>query len=574
LGAVLVLTAIVYSSSFQNAFLNWDDPVNVTQNHSIRAFSAANVRVWFTEPLLGMYSPLVYASFTIDHAIGGLKPFVYHATNLALHLLAVLLVASIVRRLTEQPVASVIAAAFFAVHPANVAAVAPISVRSSLLYAVFYLAAYRAYLWYLDRPSARRWLLSLLLFAASGLSKSAAAVFPVLLVLTDVSRRRELDRRSLVEKIPFVAMALAMGAGTLLLRDDVVTGDPLRTTWIERAALAGFQLGRYLLTSVAPAGLSPFYPYPERVHGALPPAVFVVSAVLVVLAFVVARFRSVRAPLAFGLAFFVLHLVLVLKVVPVGEEFTADRYLYLPIVGLCIAGVDLFQRFPDRARRIGGALVIVAVFAFAWHAYARSADWRDDMAFNSRILEHYPRTATALANRAAAHLQAGDVEAAARDATEAIRIDSSNARAYFNRATASMLKGKPADALADMNRAISIDPRLPASFELRAQARLNIGDTAGARDDADRAIALAPGGDEVFKSFVTRGLARAMLGDGPGAIADMDRAIALNPAEPALLQNRGQVRINFGDQIGGCADLRAAVARGRTEAVAFLAACR
>lgn len=574
LAAVLVLTTAVYSSSFQNAFLNWDDPVNVTQNTAIREISAENVRVWFSEPLLGMYSPLVYASFAIDYKLRELTPFIYHATNLELHLVCVLLVFAIVRWLTAHSargasegagVAALLAAAIFAVHPANVAAVTPISVRSSLLYAAFYLAAYRAYLWHLERPSAARLGVSFLLFLASGLSKSAAAVFPVLLVITDLYRGRALTRASVLEKVPFLVAAFAIGGATLFLRGDIATGDPLQTTWLERAALAGFQLGRYALTAIAPVGLSPFYPYPQRVDGALPAMVFVAPLLLIGAAVLIARTRSLGRPLLFAAAFFVLHLALVLKIVPMGEEFTADRYLYLPIIGLCLAGVELTRRLEGRGQHIALALALVVIALFSVQSYRRSADWRDDMTFNSRILEHYPRSATALANRAAARLQAGDVDGAHQDSTEAIRSDVGNARAYYNRALAGVLLGRLEDAQADVNRAIEIDPSFAPAFELRAQVRLNRADHEGARDDADRAIAMAPEASEVFKSYVTRGLARAMLGDRTGALADLDRAIALTPGELALVQNRGQVRIMFGNVAAGCADLRYALANGRQE---------
>ena len=577
---VLVLASLVYSSSFHNALLNWDDSVNVSQNTAIRALTASNVRDWFTQPLLGMYSPLVYASYAVDYRVGGLNPVVYHATNLMLHLACVLLVYGIVARLTERPVGAVLAAAVFAVHPANVAAVTPISVRSSLLYAVFYLGAYRLYLWHLERPGAARLAAVFILFVGSSLSKSAAAVFPVLLVLTDHYRGRRLRGSVLLEKLPFFAIAVAVGVVTVVMRTDIAAAaNSLHASWPERAALASYQLSHYLVTAVAPVGLSPFYPYPERTGGSLGWIVLVSPLFLAAVVLFIVRARTVRGLLAFGLLFFALHLALVLKVVPLGEEFTADRYLYLPLVGLCVTAVGLSSRRAASTRRAIAIAASVLVAVFAVISYSRNADWRDDLTFNSRIIERYPRTAsTAYANRAAARLQAGNIAGARRDSTDALAIDASNARAYFNRATAGMLSGRPDEALTDANRAVELDPTLAASYELRAQARLSTGDTRGARDDADHAITLATSGrpghspdGEVFKSYVTRGLARAILGDQAGALADIDRAIALNPAEPALLQNRGQVRLVFGDLKNGCADLKEAVARGRQETRALLA---
>src|SRR5690349_15648521 len=157
MAAILAVTALVHAPEFGNPFLFFDDPQNVLDNPPIRALTLEHLRTWFTTPLLGMYSPLVYLSFALDYAVGGFDTTAYHATNLALHLINVGLVAVIVRRLTGHAASGVVVALLFGVHPVNVAGVAPISVRSSLLYSAFYLGAYWAYLRY-ARRSEWRWL--------------------------------------------------------------------------------------------------------------------------------------------------------------------------------------------------------------------------------------------------------------------------------------------------------------------------------------------------------------------------------------------------------------------------------
>lgn len=561
---VLALAAGVYSSSFSNNLLNWDDAVNVTGNAAIRGFTWTNLRAWFTQPLLGVYSPIVYLSYAVDYRIGELSPATYHATNLALHLAGVVLTFAIVRRLTNRRWAAILVAALFAVHPANVAAVTPISVRSSLLYACFYLSAYLSYL------SSRSYL-SFLFFFLSSLSKPAAVVFPVLMLLTDYYRNRPLTWPAWREKIPFVVVSVAIGTMALVFRTDMATGSPLQTSLLERLALAAYQLGFYVVKAVAPIGLSAYYPYPERTAGALPLGVWLAPLMVLLVAALVSRVRFERRLLSFGLLFFVLHLALVLKLVPLGAEFTADRYLYVPLVGLAVLLAGLAGRLSPRAQRAAVAAALVVIATWSVVSYRRNADWRDDMTFYTRIIDRFPGAAVAHANRAAARLQVNDVEGAGRDSTEAIRLDSTNVQGYFNRATAEVFQGRLRDALQDATRAITLDPQLPASFALRAQIRLSTGDYAGARDDAGTAIDLAPNADDVFKPLVTRGMARMVLGDGPGALQDLDRAIAARPQEPALFFNRGQVKLAQDDVAGGCADLRAAAAGGREDAKAMLA---
>jgi tetratricopeptide (TPR) repeat protein len=561
----LALTAAVYSSSFSNGFLSWDDPVNVTGNTAIRSFTPAHLRAFFTQPLLGVYSPLVYLSYALDYRLGDLKPGMYHATNLALHLVCVSFVFAITRRLTGRAWAALLMAALFAVHPANVAAVTPISVRSSLLYAAFYLGAYLSYLSYPSYLSYRSYLLTFILFLCAALSKPAAVVFPVLMLLTDVYRDRQLSRQVWLEKVPFVLASIVIGGLALTFRTDMATGSPLETSLLERVSLAAYQLGFYAVHAVFPLSLSTYYPYPERTGGALPAATWLAPIVLVIAGWLIIRARQHRW-LAFGVLFFVLHLALVLKLVPLGAEFTADRYLYLPLAGVCVLAVEFGARLSLRAQRALTLLALVLAAVWSVQSWRYSTAWRDDMTFYSRIIDRYPQAAVAYANRAATRLQLSDIDGAWRDSSEAIRLDSTNVQGFFNRATAEVLQGRVRDALADADRAIALDPRQPASFALRAQIRLSMQDFAGARDDAGKAIELAPDADDVFKPLAARGMARAMLGDGPGALTDLDRAIAVHPQEPALFFNRGQVRLALNDIAGGCADLRVAVAGGRDDA--------
>jgi Flp pilus assembly protein TadD len=311
--------------------------------------------------------------------------------------------------------------------------------------------------------------------------------------------------------------------------------------------------------------LSTYYPYPERTGDALPPAVWLAPFVLAIATWLVVRARRHRW-LVFGVLFFVLHLALVLKLIPLGAEFTADRYLYVPLAGVAVLAVEFASRLSPKVQRAVVALALVTVAAWSVQSWRRQAAWRDDMTFYTRIIEQYPQAAVAHANRAATRLQLSDVDGAWQDSTEAIRLDPTNVQGFFNRATAEVINGRARDALADADRAIALDPRLPASFALRAQIRLSSQDFAGARDDATKAIDLAPEDDEVFKPLVTRGMARMMLGDGPGALADLDRAIAQRPQEPALFFNRGQVRLALDDLAGGCSDLRVAAGAGREDA--------
>ncbi len=558
---IVLLTAVVFSGAFANHFLNWDDPANVTQNPHIRTIAWTSVKAWFTTPLLGMYSPLVYLSYSIDFRLGGLDPFVYHATNLLLHLLNATLVLLIVARLTKSTTIAAIVATLFAVHPVNVAAVTPISVRSSLLASFFYLSAYGAYLRRVDSGRARWLWLSWLLFSLSVLAKSATVVFPLLLLLTDWYRRKPFTRGRLLEKLPFFVVALAFGIVGVAFREDTaaMARAPEFVSW-ERGFLAAYSLARYVVDVVAPMRLSAYYPYPRS--GAPLPWLFYLAPVgIAAAAWVVARQRTKRPLVVFGALFFLVHVLLVLKIIPLGAEWMADRYLYLPSIGLFLVIADLCVHARPGVRRYGLAAIAVGVVVLSVTAHGRNSAWRDDLAFYGDVIQKYPNASIAYSNRAAAKLrEAGDVSGAVADCDEAVRLDPGYADAHFNCATAKMMLHRHVEALRDVDAAIALNPRRSEYYQVRADARLAIGDYRGAVADSDRSIALDPRRAEVFMAYVSRGIAKFSLSDAAGALRDFNQAIALNPKVAVVYQNRANARAMVGDSAGAMADYDSALA--------------
>jgi protein O-mannosyl-transferase len=561
LGLVLLLTAAAYSSSFANGFLNWDDPANVTQNPLIRAITWSNVAAYFTTPLLGMYTPLVYASFALDYLWSGLDPFAYHVTNLLLHLANVSLAFWATARLTKSRAAAILVAALFAVHPMNVAAVTPVSVRSSLLYSCFYLAAWVAYIRHVERGSRLSLWTSFALFVLAALSKSAAVVFPLLMILTDWFLAKPLSWTSVRQKLPFFVAAGVFGVVTFVYREDTAAMQslPLFPFW-ERLLLAFYTLGFYVVKLLVPIGLSAHYPYPDRVAGHLPTLVSVSPFLVAAVAWLAWRPKAYRHVLVFGASFFLVHVLLVLKIVPLGAEFAADRYVYLPSIGLFLVVGEACRRWGRKAAIPVAALAAVPVLGLAVMAYGRSAVWHDNTRFYGDIIAKYPTAAVAYSNRGAALVRdASDAAGAVPDFDRAIRLDPGYADAYYNRATANMLLGRPGAALADVTKAIALRPGRSEYHQVSASARLALRDYRGAIGESDRAIALNPRGDDLYMAYESRGIAAVFLGDSAAAVRDFTTAISLNPRVAGLYQNRGNARALSGDNAGAMTDYDAAI---------------
>jgi Flp pilus assembly protein TadD len=455
--AVLALTTLVHARAFGNPFLFFDDPQNVLDNPPIRALTLHNLEAYFTTPLLGMYSPLVYLSFAVDYAIGGLDTTAYHATNLALHLINVGLVAVIIRRLTNHATSGVMVALLFGVHPLNVAAVAPISVRSSLLYSAFYLAAYLAYLAYVRRGEWRWLAVALACFILSGLSKSSAVVFPAILVLTDVYLGRRLTGQRWLEKLPFVLIAAVFAALTLVFRSDV--GVTQNFSPFERGALALYSLAYYAFALVVPIGLSPFHPYPARVDGQLPMSIYFAAFACLAVVTGASLWKAQRRLLVFGGLFFLINLVLVLKLVPLGVEFIADRYVYLPSIGLLLVIVELGYAGGLVRRRAGLAAFAAIAVWFSTVAYSRPLDWRDRLTFETRVLQRYPDDPDALAGLGIALADLGRIEEAVTYFSRAASIDPGNADTRVNLCAALQKLGRFEDAVREGREAVRLRPQ-------------------------------------------------------------------------------------------------------------------
>lgn len=571
LAVILLLTGLVFSSSFANGFLTWDDPPNVTQNQQIREFNWENIKTYFTRPLLGMYSPLVYLSYALDYRMGELNPRIYHTTNLLLHLLNVSLVFFVMLLITKSGRTAAIVAALFAVHPMNVAGVAPISVRSSLLFSFFYLAAYLEYIRYIEKKTVSRLALSSALFLFSALSKSAAVVFLLLLLLTDYYYKRGFSVRVIVEKIPFFIISSVFALLTFVFREDTAaTGSVQAFSFLERVFLSTFAMIFYLGKLIVPVNLSPFYPYPDRTGGHLALIYYAAPLLVLIIVALAAMLREQRKVLVFGGSFFLIHILLVLKVIPIGAEFLADRYVYLADIGLFFIVAEISRLMSERATRLVLGFLTAVVLVFSGVSYGRSAVWKDDMTFYNDIINTYPNAAVAYTGRGVAALkEKDDVAGAQADFDEAIRLDPDYADAYFNSATAKLIAKNYRGSLADANRAIALNPRRSEYYQIRANANVGLHDYQAAISDSSKTIEMNPQGADVYMAYLSLGVARVSLQDSARAIEDFSKAIELNPHVAVPYQNRANARVAIQDYQGAMADYRRAIELDPSFATAY-----
>ncbi len=475
--AAVILT---YASVPGFSFVDWDDPQIVIGNPMVRSFSPAIF--WSYDPEL--YAPLTYLTYQIEFALVGANATVFHTVNLLLHICVTLLAFGLIRRLTGRGTLAFVAALLFAVHPVNTEAVAWVSARKELLSAAFGLAFLLSY------ANRRPQWQTAALFVLALLSKVNVILLPLLLPLMDMRGGEPLTKRSLKPHWPYAVLMLlfaviAIGgkAGNLALLSPVQT-----------VMLAGQSLLFTLQKLFVPVSLSAIYPAPANAVQLMPGAMwFSLAAVLMGGLFML--FRRDRAVL-FGISLFLLSLAPSFLAYQKTNDITlgADRYMYLPSIGVCMALVVLAYRAArsETAERIVLSLGIIAACVLGALAHTQAKNWSTTNALFSNVLGIYPDSHVAKNNLGFAKLNEGKTDEAITLFVDAIKLKPAYADAHVNLAAAYGRQGKLVDAESEAMTAIQIDINNTQAHVVLAGTYFTAGYLPEARAEYERALAIEP----------------------------------------------------------------------------------
>jgi len=527
--AILASTFVVYLPSLQNGFVSWDDNYYVIKNHLL-----PHPTIWalLTTPLQGNYHPLTMASLALNYRISGLHPASYHWVNLLLHLANTGLVFAFVRKLSGgRRWTTVVTALFFGIHPMHVESVAWISERKDVLYAFFYLIALIAYLKHLEtrRPI---WLAATgLAFLSSVASKPAAVVLPLSLVAIDYYRRRPVSALVVLEKVPFFAVSLV--AGVLTFRAQTVVGAVAAPTlWspIQRTLLASYCTVTYVAKLFVPVHLSAIYPLPSPALG-LPAEYSMAPIDLAVLLAVIVYLSRRSRPVLFGLAFFFINIVLVLQFVTVGTALIADRYTYIPYIGLFFALAGWLDEpsgsTPAYLRPLVAGVVFLLLPVSLVQTWKRCHVWQNPETFWNDTIEKYPRQiVNAYFNRGNYYMKAGRVDEALADYDEALALNPYSGATWFNKGLLLAQLGRDDSAIACFDRVLELTPTEPEAMNNRGGMKYRKGDLAGAVADFSRAVELNP---KHRDAHLNRAAAYFDMGEYEKSIDDRRQGIELEP---------------------------------------------
>lgn len=389
LALLLLLSAGTYWEVLTHSFLTtWDDTFYITENPVVRAFTLGNIAAAFSTNYHGNYAPVQIISYMLDHAVWGMEPFGFLLTNVACHTVSGLLLYGLLLRQGFRVQGAMFGAALFLVHPVQVESVAWLSQRKNLLAMLFFLLAFHAWLYYRETAGVTAWrwyLVSLAAFIAALLSKSVAAIFPVMLLLYDVMHPVPAKGvRFHLDKIPPLVLALAVAALTVFLQSMSSGGGrvdypPDALVVLPMTMLTVLTMYMRILFWPVPENLSAIYDPDFRTYFDADVALGAAVALVLLLAGIWLRRRSLQA--FFWYCLFFLGLVPVSQVVPL-ITIINDRYLYFPMLG--IAGIvswawgKMFLRLAlPAARGIFVAALVGCVLLLATVSNLRGRVWKD-----------------------------------------------------------------------------------------------------------------------------------------------------------------------------------------------------
>ena len=493
---LIIIGAFLLGSSVNGGLLNYDDERYIDQNELIRELDAESVGRIFGEYFDGHYHPVTLLSLAIDRIIFEDHIKGHHTVNLALHLLNAVLVYLFLFALFREQWLAFGVALLFMLHPMNVESYAWMTERKNVLYSSFFLAAGLAYVRYLKKPGWQLLLVTFVLYCLSIFSKAQAmALVPVLFLLDYLHQRNIRSMRLYLEKLPFILLAV----GFVIVTTGAQTEEwgNLNTTGynqVEKLALASFAFMSYLFRGLIPLGQSAYYPYPSDYGADLEWYIYAsIGGALAFLFLLWLSFRKGQTQVFFGLSFFLINIFLMLKYldVPYGNYYMANRYNYLPLIGLLTVPLVYLKQWSIKRDFSIYIPVVLIALAFTWQTRNRIEVWNNSVDLWTDVLDHYPGYSHALNMRALGNIADGKGADAVRDYAELISMDPDFREAYVNLAVLYYKMNDPETALEWASKAIAKFPNDDRLYNLSATIRLKLEDRNQALADIDQAILLS-----------------------------------------------------------------------------------
>jgi len=588
-----VLTVAVFWQVTQCDFVGLDDPAYVTRKWEVQGGITMQAIRWaFTTLDAEFWHPLTWLSHMLDVQFFGLDPRWHHLTNLIFHVANTLLLFLALHRMTKALWQSAFVAALFALHPLHVESVVWVAERKDVLSAFFWMLTMGAYALYVERPGPLRYLLVLLSFVLGLMAKPMLITLPFALLLIDYwplprlrpsnalegiangdkgeSRKKHprtrnattqikafhYQRRSsigfmLLEKIPLFFLTVLFGYLTYIAQKRGPMGSAGQAPLAERVGNAFISYVAYAWKMLYPSNLGVFYP--DRISL---PFWQVLGSVFIILfiGFIAVRLAK-RAPyFLVGWFWYVGTLVPVIGFVKIGSHSMADRYTYIPLIGLFIMAVwglpDLLAKWRYRKEVLVASSVLI-VLCFSSITWIQIGYWKNSLRLFDHAVKVTDSNYVALFSRGHAYADLGNYHRAFEDYNKSIEINPMFDIAYLNRGKVHADLSNYKQALADYDRALEINPNYAEAYSNRGVAYAALGKYQQTIEDETRAVNMNP---QLAEAYYNRGTTYSVLGSFSLAIADYNKALEINPRYATAYLNRGAAYAALGKYDQAIAD--------------------
>jgi len=538
----LFLAAIIMLAFWQvqyHDFVIYDDNSYVTENDMVQKGLTTEGIAWaFSAPRASNWHPLTWLSLMLDSEIYGLWPGGYHWTNLIFHIANTVLLFLVFHLMTGALWRSCFVAALFAIHPLHVESVAWVAERKDVLSTFFWMIAMGSYVYYVKRPGLLRYLIIIFTFTLGLLSKPMVVTLPFVLLLLDFWPLNRIDcnrtdfkrvgTKLIIEKIPLMALSVIASVITFLAQKGGGAVAPLsELPFMVRISNAIVSYILYIYKFVWPVDLAVLYPHP----GMLPLWIVIVSALVIVSVTVVSLWQIRRYPYAIiGWLWYLGTLVPVIGIVQVGSQAMADRYTYIPLIGIMIVLTWGFYDLLKNVRQgkqflcVTGAVVIGLLVQVTliqvrhWEnsktlfrhtdsvttrnymarnilggALMKEGNYRDAIGYFRSAMTLKPDFKRAVNNLGYAFSKLGNEEEAVHYYKEALKIDPDYADAHYNLGIAFTALGKYDEALSHLRRAADVRPRDAAIYNNMGIALMKAGRNSEALQSFADVVHIDPG---------------------------------------------------------------------------------
>jgi tetratricopeptide (TPR) repeat protein len=558
---LVIATLAVYWQVRNYPLINYDSRKYVTENHYVKTGLTLKSITWsFTAMHASNWHPLTWLSHMLDCQLYGMNPGQHHLTNVFFHILNTLLLFIVLKRMTGALWQSGFVAALFALHPLHVESVAWVAERKDVLSTFFWMLTLWSYARYVERSDFYRYLIVLLFFSCGLMAKPMVVTLPFVLLLLDYwplrrfqlsfpgdrnhSQQRRFNFGLIREKIPLFLLSVASSVVTYSVQKSGGAVNSLDVIpFKSRIANAVVSYVSYIGKMLWPDNLAVFYPYPKsialwKVMGA--------GLLLIILSVVFFRIKRAKPYFAVGWLWYIGTLVPVIGLVQVGMQGMADRYTYVPLIGLFIIiawGVpDIVSKW--RYKRIGlAATIAITLVTLIITTRLQVRYWSNSTILFEHALDVTVDNSVAHVNLGEALGEQGKTDAAVRHCYEALRIKPDLVTPHLNLGVALRGQGKLNEAVNHFSMALQIKPDCAEAHYELGDTLIRKGDFSGAIEHYLEAIRIKP---DYVKAYKNLGVLLVRQNKNKAAIHNFSKAIQINPNYADVYYNLGKVFANQG----------------------------